>query len=199
MNRVVNLYLNPPTDGMVWCVDEKTGIQALRRKAAKIPVRCGHCQRVEFEYERKGTASLLAAFDAGSGHVVGRCITKLHDEKNDSATFIQFLQDLMKYPAKRHGKLYIVLDNGSSHTSNETTAFFEKHRRQLEPVFLPTHSSWLNQVEMWFSVLTRRVLRHASYDSVQELMGAITAYIGVHNHHKKHPYKWTKKGQPLTL
>jgi transposase len=155
---------------------------------------------VEFEYERKGTASLLAAFHTGSGHVVGRCFSKLHDEKNDSKTFISFIEDLMRrYPKKRYGKLYIVLDNGSSHRSHETTAFFEEHKARLKPVFVPVHGSWLNQVEIFFSVLSRRVLRHSSYDSVPELIKGLYAYIDLHNHHKKHPYKWTYQGRPLTL
>ena len=200
MKRVVDLYLNPPSDGIVLCLDEKTGIQALKRKAPTKPVRRGQCQRTEFEYKREGTASLLAAFEVKTGHVQGRCISGLFDERNDSATFIDFVTDLMeRYPKKTCGKLYLIMDNGSSHTSVETASFLLSNEDSLVPVFLPVHASWLNQVEMFFGVLSRRALKNVSFESVPALIARIMGYIAHHNNYKKHPYKWTKTGQPLKM
>jgi transposase len=187
--RVINFYINPPTDGKVLCVDEKTGMQALERCHPDLPPGPGRVRRREFEYKRHGTVSLLAAFDVKSGKVTGQFI-----DKNDSANFISFLKMLMKlHPGV---KLYLILDNGSSHTSQETTAFFEQHSDQLVPVFLPTHTSWLNQIEVWFSALSRKALRKVSFASRSALRLRIQNYISIHNRTAK-PYRWTAKGRPL--
>ncbi len=211
MNRVLDLYLNPPTDGMLWCVDEKTGIQALFRKAPTRRLKKALIQRMEFEYKRKGTVGLLAAFDVKTGHVEGQCYTKPAadtpegkklkesgvgeetDGKNDSSAFIAFLTRLMlTYPEETHGKLYLILDNGSTHTSGETKAFLDEHPR-LVPVYLPIHASWLNQVEIWFGILSRRSLRHYDSVSVYGLAQHIMDFIDYYNKFKKHPFEWKKK------
>ena len=132
--------------------------------------------------------NLIAAFTVHSGKVLGECI-----EKNDSAAFIRFIRQVMK--ANPKGKLYLLLDNGTTHRSKETTAFFARHPR-LIPVFTPTHASWLNQVEIWFSLLSRQALRHVSFRSRAELKNRIVRYIDKYND-SAHPFKWTSKGQPL--
>lgn len=171
-NFVLEYYRAPPTGGMLWCLDEKTGIQALHRKAPTKRLKKALIQLTEFEYKRKGMAGLLAAFDVKTGHVEGQCLTKPAphtpewkkpeetglgeetDGKNNSAAFIAFVTHLMaKYPEDTNGKLYLILDNGTTHTSQETMAFQAEHPR-LVPVYLPIHASWLNQIEIWFAILS---------------------------------------------
>jgi transposase len=192
MERVVNVYTKPPKDGIVLCLDEKTGMQALERIAPDKPAKSGMVRKIEFEYKRHGVANLMASFNTRTGEVVGKCI-----DSNNSATFIEFVKDLMEhYPKAQYGKLYLVLDNGSSHTSHETQAFFAKNKR-LVPIFLPTHASWLNQIEIWFSVLSRKSLKHYTCTSAAALKKHIMDFIGYYNRYNKHPYRWTFKGQPL--
>jgi transposase len=192
-DRVINIYLNPPMDGEVLCVDEKTSIQALEHKYPEKPVRPGRRRAREFEYIRHGTAHLLAAFNVATGSVITEVLV---GKKNDSAAFIKFLRRLLKaYPKGR--KLYLVLDNGTTHRSKETKNFLDSQPR-LVPVFLPTHASWLNQVEIWFSVLSRQALKNVSFASREALRDRILDYVALHNKKLAHPYKWTSKGKPLT-
>jgi transposase len=187
-SRIVDLYLHPPTDGVLISVDEKTCIQALERIGPRSPARPGRSPRVGFEYKRHGLANLLAAFEVTTGRVFARIV-----DRNDSASFIRFLRLLIRrYPS---GKIYLVLDNGSSHRSQETKAFFEANPR-LVPVFTPTHASWLNQVEIWFSLLGRQVLKSASFDSRDDLISRIMSYVKDYNR-RCEPFQWTSKCEPL--
>ncbi len=187
-DRVVKLYTNPPTDGIVLCIDEKPGIQVLERRHPTRPPARGRVRRLEFEYKRHGTVSLMAAFEVHSGRVRGECISR-----NDSETFIRFLKRLMRaYPKT---KLYLVLDNGASHCSKATRAFLNEHSDLLVPVYLPTHASWLNQIEIWFSALSRHALRNTSFPNKEALRRRIREYIQHHNRIAR-PYRW-KKGKPL--
>jgi len=190
MQRIVEVYVRPPEDGIVLCVDEKTGIQALERKHPDKPTQPGRVRRREFEYKRHGTVSLLASFEVKTGKVVGECI-----QRNNSCAFIRFLRRLMKIYPK--GKLYIILDNGSSHKSKETKRFFDSHSR-LVPIFTPTHASWLNQIEIWFGALNRQALRGVSSGSREELRDRTLGYIDYHNRRRARPYGWTYTGQPLS-
>ncbi len=187
-DRIIDLYLNPPQDGIVISIEEKTSIQALERTRPESPPRPHRNRRVEFEYRRHGVVNLIAAFTVHSGDVLGECV-----DKNDSRTFIRFIRQIMK--AHPTGKLYLVLDNGTTHRSKETAAFFAQHSR-LVPVFTPTHASWLNQVEIWFSLLSRQALRNVSFRSRKELGDRILHYITEYNGSAR-PFKWTSKGQPL--
>lgn len=188
-DAIVDLYLNPPRDGVVLCVDEKTSIQALERKHPDLPSQPHRHRRIEFEYKRHGVANLIAAFNIATGAVIGECV-----EKNNSTAFIRFVRRLMKlYP---RGKIYLVLDNGTTHRSKETQAFLGRHPR-LVPVFTPTHASWLNQVEIWFSLLSRQALRNVSFKSKNELKARILAYIDRYNE-TAHAFEWKSKGKPLT-
>jgi len=172
----------------VICVDEKTSIQALERKHPDSPPRAHRNRRIAFEYKRHGVVNLLAAFNVQTGEVAAECI-----DKNDSAAFIRFIRWLMQLYPKR--KLYLVLDNGTTHRSKETEAFLARHPR-LIPVFTPTHASWLNQVEIWFSLLSRQALRHVSFRSKDELRERILDYVDTYNA-SAHPFEWTSKGKPL--
>lgn len=188
-DRIVDLYLHPPKDGVVISVDEKTSIQALERSRRQYPTAPGRVRRLDFEYKRHGVVNLIAAFNVGNGSVIGECI-----DKNDSAAFICFVRRIMDaYPT---GKIYLVLDNGTTHRSKETTQFL-KDTPRLIPVFTPTHASWLNQVEIWFSMLSRQALRHVSFPNREALRDTILQYIETYNATAK-AFNWTSKGQPLT-
>lgn len=189
-DRVLELYLNPPKNGLVLCVDEKTSIQALERCHPEQPASRRRPRRVEFEYKRHGTVNLIASFEVHSGQVpVIECV-----ERNDSRAFIGFCRKLLaRYPRR---KLYLILDNGTTHTSAETRRFFSKNKRII-PVFTPTHASWLNQIEIWFSALTRQTLKNVSFSSKVALIRQIVEYVAYHNRHSAKPYKWTTHGKPL--
>lgn len=190
MNRIVDLYINPPTDGQVVCVDEVTGLQALERKYPTLPTRPGKVRRVEFEYKRHGTVKMIASFGVHSGQVSADFV-----ECNNSDAFIAFLEQLKHaYP---DGKIYLVLDNGSSHISKQTRAYFKENPRFV-PAYTPTHASWLNQIEIWFSALKRKALKNVSFTSKDALKSRILSYVAYHNRVLARPYKWTYKGQPAT-
>lgn len=190
-DAIVELYRNPPDDGELLSVDEKTGIQALERIRKDQPALPGQLRRAEWEYKRWGTANLIASFNVRTGQIV----SELMEGKNNSEAFIKFIKNLMLvYPTK---KLYLILDNGTTHCSNETKIFFSENPR-LVPVFTPTHASWLNQIEIWFSVMSRHILRKVSSASLDELKERIEFYIELHNRELALPFEWSTKGKPLT-
>lgn len=189
-DRVLELYLSPPRSGVVLCVDEKTSIQALEHCHPEQAASRRRPRRVEFEYKRHGTANLIASFEVHSGQVPVIDLV----ERNDSKAFIGFCRKLLaRYPRR---KLYLILDNGTTHTSAETREFFAKNKRII-PVFTPTHASWLNQIEIWFSALTRQALKNVSFPSKDALVQRIVDYVAFHNRHWAKPYKWTTHGKPL--
>ena len=162
MLAVIGLYLDPPQNAVVLSVDEKTSIQALDRTQPCLPMKPHQVERLSHEYKRNGTASLLAALEVHSGQVTGQSI-----RRNNSETFIRFLRRLLQaYPDKA---LYVVLDNGSSHRSKKTLAWVAKKKR-LHLKFTPTHGSWLNQIEIWFGILTRKMVRRGIFKSREELV-----------------------------
>ncbi len=152
--EVCNLYLHQPAGSVVISVDEKTAIAARSRKHPNRPAAPGRIARREFEYLRHGTISILAALDVHSGHVLTQTITR-----NDSATFIRFLTMLHQHLDPKL-RIHLVLDNGSSHTSKATKRWLREHSR-FQPHYTPKHASWLNQIELFFSILTRRLLRRS--------------------------------------
>lgn len=188
MHRIVDLYVHKPRNGRVISIDEKTCISARERIRPDKPAIPGSARRLEFEYRRHGTVHLVAAFEVHTGRVFTRCV-----DRNDSEAFIDFLRELRRqYPRE---KLYLVMDNGTTHRSVATTEFLAAQPRMV-PVFTPTHASWLNQVEIWFSVLSRQALRNVSFQSRDELIQRITDYVAAHNEKAK-PYRWTRTGEPL--
>ena len=187
---VCGLYLNPPERALVFSVDEKTSIQAKQRLAPTSAAEAGRPCRREFEYRRHGTASLLAALDVHSGQVLAQDIAR-----NNSATFIEFLEHL---DTVVDGELavHLVLDNGSSHTSKATRAWLESHPRFVAH-YTPKHASWVNQVELFFSILTRKVLRNGNFVSRADLVTKLMTFIERYNT-TAGPFAWTYTGQPLT-
>jgi transposase len=179
---VCDVYLRPEPDTMVICIDEKTGIQAKYRTYPELPPAPGRPARREFEYVRNGTVSIIAALQVATGQVVVEPI-----ERNDSVTFIDFLHRLDQCVDPRL-KIHLVMDNGSSHTSRATRAWFAAHPR-ITVTYTPKHASWLDMAELWFSVLTRALLRRGEFTSRAELAEKITAFAICYNR-TAHPWTW---------
>jgi len=179
---VIGLYLNPPQHAAVFCVDEKTAIQALDRLDPVLPLSPGRAERHGFEYYRHGTLSLYAAFNTCTGEVLGKTA-----ERHTSAEFVAFLSDLVAHQPKRRA-LHVILDNLSAHKTQHVDAFLAEHP-QVHLHFTPTYSSWLNQVELWFAKIERDVIARGIFTSVHDLAHKLMRYIRHYNQSPK-PVKW---------
>ncbi|MFJ9822766.1 IS630 family transposase [Streptomyces sp. NPDC101160] len=186
---VCRLYRTPPAGAVVLSIDEKTAIAARSRKYSARSAAPGTPVRQEFEYLRHGTASLVAALDVTTGEVLTEPIAR-----NNAVTFTAFL-DRLDAVIGLGKEIHVVLDNGSSHTAKHTKAWFAAHPR-WHVHWTPPHASWLNQVELFFSALTRRVIRHGDFVSRDDLMNKIDDYVVGHNQTAR-PYRWTYDGTPL--
>jgi transposase len=187
--EVCDLYLHQPEGSVVICTDEKTAIAARSRKHPGQPCQPGRVTRREFEYVRHGTVSIIAALDVHSGQV--------HTERigrNNSDAFIDFLTRL-EQRIDPTLTIHLVLDNGSSHTSKTTKQWLREHPR-FQPHYTPAHASWLDQAELFFSILTRRLLRRGEFTSQQDLADRIENFVAVYNRTAK-PFRWTYDGRPL--
>ncbi|HSO51959.1 MAG TPA: IS630 family transposase [Actinomycetes bacterium] len=187
---ICGLYLTPPTNALVLSVDEKTGISARSRTRPATPPAPGRPSRQEHEYVRNGTATLLAALDVHRGGVLQA--TDL--DRNTAANFIAFLDELDARVPTGLG-VHLVLDNGSSHIANATRWWFVDHPR-FHAHYTPTHAWWLNQVELFFSILARRLLKRGQFASVDDLVAKVMAFIADYNRTAK-PFRWTYDGRPL--
>jgi transposase len=185
---VCPLYRTPPAGSVLLSVDEKTGIQAKSRKHPTARLRRGWAARREFEYIRHGTVSLIAAMDVVSGQVLGEIIPG----RNDSENFIWFLCRINEAIAP-DTTIHLIMDNGSSHTSKRTKTWLAAHPR-FTLTYTPVHASWLNMVELFFSVLTRRLLRRGEFISRQDLTDKILNFIAHYDRTAK-PYRWTYTGK----
>jgi transposase len=187
--KICKLYVSPPAGTTVLCVDEKPGVQALRRTRAGRPLRRGKPARLEFEYERKGTRNIFAAFNIRNGHVL-LWVTP----DRSTPMVLSFLDQIAR--CYRRGPLVIITDNISTRTGDAAAEWLRKHPR-VRFVFTPKHGSWLNQVEIWFGILTRSALRHRSFANVSELATAIY-HFGKHwNEVVGRPFDWTYTGRVL--
>jgi transposase len=180
---VCEIYLRPPPGTVVICIDEKTGIQAKSRKYAERPPGPGRAARREFEDVRNGTVSIVAALHVATGQVAAEPIAR-----NDSATFTGFLHRLDQCIDPRL-KIHLVMDNGSSHTSRATRAWLAAHPR-ITVTYTPRHASWLDMAELWFSTLTRGLLRRGEFTSRADLASKITDFAIRYNRTAR-PYTWT--------
>jgi len=184
IHDVVGLYLSPPDNAVVLSVDEKTQIQALNRTQPLLPLRPGLPARQTHDYRRNGLTSLYAALEVASGAVIGAC-----SPRHTAADFLRFLKLLSRrYPRQ---DLHVILDNSSTHKTPEIQAWLAAHPR-LHFHFTPTGASWLNMVEAWFSILTRKSVRRGSFDTVAALVKHIAAYIAHWNEHPT-PFVWTRE------
>jgi len=186
---VVGLYLNPPEKAVVFCVDEKSQIQALDRTQPVLPMRPGQLERRTHDYRRHGTTSLFAALEVATGKVIG----ELH-RRHRSIEFRKFL-DTIDHNVPEELDVHLVLDNYSTHKSPTIRNWFAK-RPRYHLHFTPTYGSWLNQVERWFALLTQRQIKRGSHHSVIELERAIRDFIQHHNRAPK-PFQWVKTADEI--
>src|ERR1700716_2483209 len=180
---IIGLYLKPPLHAAVFCVDEKSAIQALDRLDPVLPLSPGRAERHGFEYYRHGTLSLFAALNPQSGEVLGKT-----SARHTSAEFVAFLQQIVasQTPAKQ---IHIIADNLSAHRTSKVWEFLEQNRN-VRIHYTPTYSSWLNQVEIWFSKIQRDVIARGIFVSVKDLDRKLIRYIRSYNQKAK-PFKWT--------
>lgn len=179
---IIGLYLNPPQHAAVFCVDEKTAIQALDRKDPVLPLSPGRAERHGFEYFRHGTLSLYAAFNTKTGEVLGKTA-----QRHSSTEFVAFLTDIVaNQPIGK--EIHVIADNLSAHKTKRVDEFLSVHRN-VHLHFTPTYSSWLNQVELWFAKIERDVIARGVFTSVRDLKRKLMRYIRQYNKEAK-PVKW---------
>jgi transposase len=188
---VVGLYLNPPERAVVLCVDEKSQIQALDRTQPLLPMRPGQVERHTHDYVRHGTTSLFAALDVAAGKVIGRCFAR-----HRAAEFGKFL-DTVEKAMPKDLNVHVVMDNSSTHKTKLIRDWFAK-RPLWRMHFTPTSSSWINQVERFFALLTEKQIRRGVHRSTGELEAAIKAYIDATNAEPK-PFRWTKSADDILV
>jgi transposase len=187
--RVCEAYLNAPADATVLCVDEKRLFAHERLHPLK-PASRSRPVRKEFAYRRNGTSTLLAAFDVRTGEVYGEC-----RPKRKAVDLLEFMETLA---GSLPGPVIVVWDNLNIHYDGKDkrwTRFNERHDGRFTFVHTPIHASWLNQVEIWFSTLERRLLKHGSFASVDQLNQRVEDFIVHYNDHEAHPYRWTFRPQ----
>jgi transposase len=182
---VVGLYMHPPENAIVLCVDEKTQVQALDRTQPLLPMRPGQIERRTHDYKRNGTVQLYAALEVNAGHVIPRI-----EDRHRSREFIAFMKQLLRaYPS---GELHVILDNVKSHNSKEVKEWHKQPRnKRLIFHFIPTYSSWLNLAEVLFNLLQAKALRRGIFASKQELVSSIMNYIQKFNEEGR-IFHWSK-------
>lgn len=188
--EVCGLYLNPPEGAIVVSIDEKTSLQAKEPIRQEIALTPGTPARREFEYKRHGTVALLAALLVHTGEIKGKVY-----ERNSRVEFLDFLE-LVEAEIPADKQVHAILDNLQVHKTAEVVAWLEAHPR-WHFHFTPTHASWLNQIELFFSILSRRLLRRGSFRSKEDLKEQLLSFIQRYNPSAK-PFAWTYQGKPLT-
>jgi transposase len=180
---IVGLYLNPPANALVLCVAEKSQAQALERTQLVLPMGLGYVEGVTHDYFRHGTTTLFAALEIVDGEVISHCKPRHRHQE-----FLSFLQHLeANVPADP--KLHLIVDNYATHQHPKVKVWLARHPR-YRIHFTPTYSSWLNQVERWFALITQPAIRRGSFRDVRELVARIDAYVAHYNAHKR-PFVWT--------
>ena len=183
LTDVVGLYLNPPDQAIVLCVDEKSQIQALNRTQPGLPLKKGRCGTMTHDYKRNGTTTLFAALDVLQGKVIGDC-----HQRHRHQEFLKFLRRIdREFPG--HAPLHLVVDNYGTHGTVEVKTWLKKHSRFVLH-FVPTSCSWLNLIERWFAELTNKRIRRDSFLSVADLTAAIEDFLAAWNTSPK-PFVWT--------
>ncbi|GHV21611.1 IS630 family transposase [Spirochaetia bacterium] len=181
LKDVVGLYMNPPDNAIILCVDEKSQIQALERSQPILPMFRNVPERQTADYHRNGTTTLFAALDVLTGKVIGDC-----KDRHTAKEYLSFLKKLNR-ECEKGRVLHIIADNYSTHKTKEVKEYLEKHKDRFVTHFIPTHSSWLNLVERWFAEITNKRIRRESWSSVAELIDAIKIFIK----------DWNKTGKPF--
>lgn len=182
---VVGLYLTPPDKALVLCVDEKSQVQALDRTQPLLPLAPGQAERGTHDYVRNGTTSLFAALDVATGQIIGKCHRRHRHQE-----FIKFLELIDATVSREPGvTIHLVMDNYGTHKAPKVRRWFQRHP-EYHLHFIPTSSSWLNQVERFFAEITEKRIRRGVFRSVQELEQAIRDYLDQYNQDPK-PFVWT--------
>jgi len=179
---IIGLYLRPPQHAAVFCIDEKTAIQALDRLDPVLPLSPGRAERHGFEYYRHGTLSLYAALNTATGCVHGKTAAR-----HTSREFVAFLEEVVSRCPRRQ-RIHIILDNLSAHKTHAVHDFLEQNPR-VQFHFTPTYSSWLNQVELWFAKIERDVIARGIFTSVPDLARKLRRYINAYSAHAR-PIRW---------
>lgn len=191
MINIVGLYMNPPENAIVLCIDEKTQIQALDRTQPLLPLKSGQPKRLTATYKRNGTVALIAALAVHTGEITAKTVTT-----NNAVNFLKFLKKLDR--TYRGKKLHIIVDNHSVHKNNEIKSWLES-KRKFKIHFTPTYSSWLNQVEIWFNILTKDVIKGGIWKSSEQLASQLMEYVVTYNKTRAKPFEWTYTGNPLKI
>lgn len=190
LDDVVGLYLSPPENAVVLCVDEKSQIQALERSQPILPLRPGVPERQTHDYYRHGTTTLFAALNVATGRILGEC-----KQEHKSVDYVSFLRKIDKYNPK--GKvLHLIVDNYSAHKSQTVKDFLESRPGRFVIHYIPTHSSWLNLVERWFAEITNKQIRRESWTGVNELKTSIKGFIRIWNESGK-KFHWVKTSEQI--
>lgn len=187
--KICEIYLNPPKGKTVLSIDEKPGVQALSRKYPDINMRPGIVRRVEFEYRRNGTRNIFAAFNIRTGHVT------VQVTKRRTAEDVVIFLDLISTTYKKYA-VVMITDNIRTRMAPVTKEWMKAHPR-FSFVFTPKHGSWLNQVEIWFSILTSQCLKQRSFTSTRKLANAIMRWVKRWNEELAHPFQWTFTGRTM--
>jgi transposase len=189
LTDVVGVYLTPPQNAIVLCVDEKSQIQALDRTQPGLPLKPGRCGTFTHDYQRHGTTTLFAALQLVEGRVIGQCYPRHRHQ--------EFLKFLRKLDAEFPGEvaLHLILDNYGTHGHVRVQRWLKRHPRFVLH-FIPTSSSWLNLIERWFAELDQKAVRRGAFRSVRDLQGAITAFLEHWNAHPT-PFVWTANVERL--
>jgi len=183
---IVGLYLNPPDNALVLCVDEKSQIQALERTQPILPMGLGYVDGVTHDYYRHGTTTLFAALDIANGTVLTQC-KKRHRHQE----YLSFLRHIEANVPKELD-VHLIVDNYSTHKHPKVRAWLAR-RPRFHVHFTPTYASWLNQVERWFGLITQQAIRRGSFKNVPDLIAQIKRYTEHYNVHAR-PFVWTARG-----
>jgi len=186
---IVGLYLNPPDKAMVLCVDEKSQIQALERSQPILPLGLGYAEGVTHDYKRHGTTTLFAALDIDSGTIMAQCKSKHRHQE-----FIQFLNYIDK-KIPEGLDVHLIVDNYATHKHAKVRKWLAA-RDRYHVHYTPTYSSWLNQVEIWFNIITQKAIRRSSTHCVKKLVEKINSFVDAYNADPK-PFKWAATAEDI--
>ncbi len=189
LHDVVGLYMSPPEHALVFCIDEKSQIQALDRTQPGLPIKKGRAGTMTHDYKRNGTTTLFAALDVLKGEVIGQCMKRHRHQE-----FLKFLKTIDKNTPP-HLHIHGIVDNYATHKKQEVKDWLARHPR-FHLHFIPTASSWLNLVERWFADITNQRIRRGTFKNVSELEHAIYQYIS-HNNQNPQPFVWTKSAATI--
>jgi transposase len=186
---IVGLYLNPPDKALVLCVDEKSQVQALERTQPVLPMGLGYVEGVTHDYYRHGTTTLFAALDVANAQVFAQC--KPRHRHQEFLAFLRYLETQVPKALDIH----LIVDNYGTHKHPRVRAWLAR-RAHFHLHFIPTYSSWLNQVERWFGLITQRAIRRGSFTSVTDLRRQIEGFVADWNHHPR-PFMWTATAESI--